>query len=57
MNKPCFVCEKSFNPKLLRLNSVVNLYVCTTCKGSKEEKAKENELLEGLADGFVCGCI
>jgi protein-arginine kinase activator protein McsA len=57
MDKKCFVCEKTFNIELLHLNANVNLYVCNQCAGTKAEKEKETDLLDGLADGFVCGCI
>ncbi|MFA5329091.1 MAG: hypothetical protein WC384_14955 [Prolixibacteraceae bacterium] len=35
----------------------INLPVCNECKGTDREKNAVDELLEGLADGFVCGCI
>jgi hypothetical protein len=55
--KKCFVCERTFDIGLLQLNNNVNIYVCGKCSGTKAEKEKVDELLEGLADGFVCGCI
>ncbi len=53
----CFVCEKEVDPETSSRNPAVNLPVCANCKGSDNEKKKEAELLEGMADGFVCGCI
>ncbi|WP_159517286.1 hypothetical protein [Sunxiuqinia indica] len=53
----CFVCEKEIKSKLLARNDELNLPVCEQCKGSDREKAKVSELRDGLADGFVCGCI
>ncbi len=55
--KNCFVCEKPVNSENSSLNLVVNMRVCNQCKNSQNEKLKEAELLESLADGFVCGCI
>ena len=56
-NKTCFVCKISVTNENYELNPVVNLPVCNGCKGSEKEKETEKELLDGLADGFVCGCI
>ena len=53
----CFVCEKELEPQTSSKNEQVNLPVCDRCKGTKSEKLKEAELLDGMADGFVCGCI
>jgi hypothetical protein len=53
----CFVCEMGITPNNSSLNKQVNLPVCNECKGTQQEKKKINELLEGLAEGFVCGCI
>jgi hypothetical protein len=53
----CFVCKKTVTPETSELNLVVNLPVCEDCKGSDMEKQVEKEVLESLADGFVCGCI
>ncbi len=55
--KQCFVCELEFSAELLRLNPEVNLHVCQNCNGSNKEKLKVKELLDSLAEGFVCGCI
>ncbi len=53
----CFVCEKEVDSKLASRNQSVNLPVCDSCNGTNKEKKKAAELLEGMADGFVCGCI
>lgn len=56
-DKKCFVCEKPVNSENSSLNLVVNMPVCNQCKNSQNEKLKEAELLDSLADGLVCGCI
>jgi hypothetical protein len=56
-NKLCFVCKKSVSAENYELNTVVNMYVCAACKDTEKEKQTEKELLDSLADGFVCGCI
>ena len=53
----CFVCGKEVNPENSQLNLMINLPVCSACKGTDEEKQKEKDYLESLAEGFVCGCI
>lgn len=53
----CFVCGKDLTDENSTINSQVNLPVCDSCKGTDQEKEKIAELLEGLAEGFVCGCI
>ncbi|WP_430815003.1 hypothetical protein [Carboxylicivirga sp. RSCT41] len=53
----CFVCDASINDGNMSYHKQVNMPVCDNCKGSDKERQKVNELLEGLADGFVCGCI
>lgn len=55
-NVKCFVCEEPVDKDCSR-NSSVNLPVCEKCKGTNREMEKVQELLEGMADGFVCGCI
>jgi len=57
INTTCFVCKKTVTPETSELNQVVNMPVCTECKGTDREKAEEKEVLDSLADGFVCGCI
>ncbi len=52
----CFVCDKKLEKREYK-NKVTNLPVCAQCKGTEKEKAKEKEVLDSLADGFVCGCI
>ncbi len=53
----CFVCKKPFKKVDMALNKTVNLYVCVKCQGTNREKIREEELMDSLADGFVCGCI
>jgi hypothetical protein len=53
----CFVCGKEVDPLETEKNLQINLPVCNECKGTDREKNAVDELLEGLADGFVCGCI
>ena len=53
----CFVCKAAITPETSSLNTTVNMPVCDLCKGSKQEKIEEKEVLDSLADGFVCGCI
>ncbi|HKJ42740.1 MAG TPA: hypothetical protein VKA27_11640 [Sunxiuqinia sp.] len=53
----CFVCQQPIAPEDSLKNKLLNLPVCKSCAGSEKEKAKEQALLEGLADDFVCGCI
>lgn len=53
----CFVCKNTITPETSMLNIVVNMPVCLRCKGSEAEKKEEKEVLNSLADGFVCGCI
>ncbi|HPE75177.1 MAG TPA: hypothetical protein PLC80_03775 [Draconibacterium sp.] len=57
ITKKCFVCQKETNNDNSELNLEVNLPVCKNCKGTQTEKEKVLELLDSLADGFVCGCI
>lgn len=57
LGKKCFVCEQPLNNENSSLNSVVNMPVCNQCKNTQNEKMKEAELLDSLAEGFVCGCI
>lgn len=57
INSTCFVCKKKITPETSELNPVVNLPVCFDCKGTEQEKKEEQEVLNSLADGFVCGCI
>ena len=53
----CFVCDNAIQNAIITYQRKVNLPVCDNCKDTANEKAKIEELLEGLADGFVCGCI
>jgi hypothetical protein len=53
----CFVCKQKLTADSSTINPVVNMPVCANCKGSESEKKEEQEVLDSLADGFVCGCI
>ncbi|WP_430971986.1 hypothetical protein [Sunxiuqinia rutila] len=53
----CFVCQQTVDPQTSTTNKELNLPVCPSCKGSEQEKEAVQALTEGLADGFVCGCI
>jgi hypothetical protein len=54
----CFVCKKNLsNQPNKDINSPTNLPVCQDCKGTDAEKKAENNVLDSLAEGFVCGCI
>ncbi|RIJ47985.1 hypothetical protein D1614_12765 [Maribellus luteus] len=57
LNTRCFVCKKAVTPETSTLNPVVNLPVCQVCKGTGAEQKEEKDVLDSLADGFVCGCI
>ena len=57
INTSCFVCKKPVTPETSEINPVVNMPVCAECKGTEQEKVEEKEVLDSLADGFVCGCI
>ena len=53
----CFVCKKTITADTSEMNVVVNMPVCIDCRGTEKEKKEEKEVLDSLADGFVCGCI
>ncbi len=53
----CFVCGKEIDPQTTKKNLEINLPVCEVCSGTEEEKKAVSDLNEGMADGFVCGCI
>lgn len=55
--KRCFVCGKAIDPDRTEKHKLLNLPVCTDCKGTDREKQAVDEYLEGMAEGFVCGCI
>lgn len=55
--KKCFVCSVKLHDKNYTINTAINLPVCNNCKGSTEEKRTIKQLINGMADGFVCGCI
>jgi ribosome-binding protein aMBF1 (putative translation factor) len=53
----CFACGKEIDPELTAKNKQLNLPVCDNCRDTEKEQAMIQELNEGMADGFVCGCI
>ena len=55
--KRCFVCGTEIDPEQTEKNKLLNLPVCTDCKGTDREKQAVEEHLDGMAEGFVCGCI
>jgi len=55
--KYCFVCGKETDPLKTLKNIRLNLPVCDECRDTEQEKTAVETLLEGMADGFVCGCI
>jgi len=55
--KHCFACGKEIDPQTTEKNIQFNLPVCADCKGTNREKTAIDELLDGMAEGFVCGCI
>ncbi|WP_321373841.1 hypothetical protein [uncultured Draconibacterium sp.] len=57
LKNTCFVCKKAITSDNSELNQRVNMQVCLECKGTDAEKKEEKEVLDSLADGFVCGCI
>lgn len=52
----CFVCEEPVDKDSLR-NPEINLPVCDKCQNTDDEAQAVKKLQEGMADGFVCGCI
>lgn len=55
--RQCFVCGCEVYPEKVKINAQVNLPVCDKCLETDREKKAIAELLDGMADGFVCGCI
>lgn len=55
--KQCFVCGKAAGAENFSINEQLNLPVCNLCQGSEQEKEMVKKLTEGLAEGFICGCI
>jgi ribosome-binding protein aMBF1 (putative translation factor) len=55
--KRCLVCGCEVDPETATINSRMNLPVCDDCSGTDREKKAIDELLDGMAEGFVCGCI
>ena len=53
----CFVCGIEIDPEVTGRNKHLNLPICGDCRDTDKEQTAIQELNEGLADGFVCGCI
>ncbi len=53
----CFVCGIETDPQISKKNKQLNLPVCDNCNGTDREKSAVEDYLEGMAEGFVCGCI
>jgi len=53
----CFVCNQSIPEEEKTRNSKTNLPVCKHCQGTPEEKKAEQEAIDSLGEGFICGCI
>lgn len=54
--RKCFVCEEPVDVACTR-HPEINLPVCEKCRGTELEQEAVRKLQEGMADGFVCGCI
>jgi hypothetical protein len=52
----CFVCEKEVDAKTAKKNHQLNLPVCDDCINTEAEKKALDDFLDGMADGYVCGC-
>ncbi len=55
--KRCFVCDESVRDDEFEFHKKAHMPVCLKCIGTDNELKKTKELLDELADGFVCGCI
>ncbi|HAX93072.1 MAG TPA: hypothetical protein DCY25_03830 [Bacteroidales bacterium] len=55
--KVCFVCNRLLEESSFKMNPVVMKPICPNCSGTSQEKQKEEDLLDSLADGLICGCI
>ncbi|MGE5394468.1 MAG: hypothetical protein ACM3P1_06960 [Candidatus Saccharibacteria bacterium] len=53
----CFVCNSLVDVQKVHKNKELNLPVCENCKDTEQEKRAVADMIEGLAEGFVCGCI
>ena len=55
--KVCFVCNRFLEESKFKMNPVVMKPVFLNCSNTSQEKQKEADLLDSLADGLICGCI
>lgn len=53
----CFVCDTPLDAQTAHKNKDINLPVCDSCKDTEQEIKAVEKMNEGLAEGFVCGCI
>lgn len=53
----CFVCDAPVDALTTARNKELNLPVCDNCKDTEREIKAVEAMNEGLAEGFVCGCI
>jgi len=53
----CFVCGNEIDVQKTQKNKEINLPVCEQCRNTEKETNAIDQLNEGLAEGFVCGCI
>ena len=53
----CFVCNRLQEESNFKMNPVIMKPVCLNCSDTIQEKQKEADLLDSLADGLICGCI
>ncbi len=53
----CYVCGTKIDAERTEKNKQFNLPVCDECKDTDREKEAIAQLLEGMAEDFVCGCI
>lgn len=53
----CFVCDAPVDAQKTAKNKALNLPVCENCKDTDQEKQAVDAMNDGMAEGFVCGCI
>lgn len=56
-NTQCFACGKEIDPQNTNRNIQFKLPVCDDCKSTNREKEAIEQLLDGMVEGFVYGCI
>lgn len=53
----CFVCGIDLKEGSYNVHEATLLPECDDCKNTDKERAKVSELLDSLAEDFICGCI